>query len=294
MATIRAEEAAAEKDSVTMSASTPAWMRPDPEQTGVDLRTDVPHSARIYDYILGGKDNFPPDRAAGDLSLAGWPGVRTSMQQNRYFMNRAVRYLAEKAGIRQFLDVGTGIPTAPNLHDVVQAVAPESRVVYVDNDPIVLAHARALLTSSAEGRTVYVDADLTDPESILSSPEFTDTLDLTQPVALSVIAVVQFIPDEVAYAVVRRLMDRLPSGSFLALSTATGDIGEGIHRAAAAYREQGIFVALRDKGAVEKFFEGYELVDPGVTLTNEWHPDEKALGVPHGDSAMYAGVARKP
>ena len=278
-----------------MSASTPDWMKPDPDRIApVELRTDIPHPARIYDYILGGKDNFPPDRAAGDLSMAGWPGVRTSLQQNRYFMTRAVRYLAAEAGIRQFLDVGTGIPTAPNLHDVVQSVAPESRVVYVDNDPIVLAHARALLTGSPEGKTTYLDADLRDPDSIINSPQFTGTLDLSRPVALSVIALVQFIPDELAYDVVRRLMDRLPSGSYLALSAATADAGPGVLRAVKAYTDQGIFVTVRTKAEVEKFFDGYELVEPGVTLTNNWRPDELASGVPDGDSAMYAGIARKP
>lgn len=277
-----------------MATSTPEWMRPDPDRTPVDLRTDVPHSARIYDYILGGKDNFPPDRLAAEKSLEAWPGMRTSMRQNRLFMRRAAQYLAAEAGIRQFLDVGTGIPTEPNLHEIVQAVAPTSRVVCVDNDPIVLAHARALLTSTPEGRTAYIDADLRDPESILTAPEFVTTLDVTQPVALSIIAILQFIPDEAAYGIVQRLMAPLPSGSYLALSTATADAGPGVLLAAEIYRAQGIFVTIRTKAEVERFFEGLELIEPGIQLTHHWRPDETTVGIADTDSAMYGAIARKP
>jgi hypothetical protein len=169
-------------------ATTPGWMRPDPDaaaaRSTVDLRTGQPHTARVYDFILGGKDNFPADRAAAEGMLSEWPSLRTAMRENRKFMQRVTRYLVEEAGIRQFLDVGTGIPTSPNLHEVAQGIAPESRVVYVDNDPIVLAHARALLTSSAQGATAYIDADMTAPSNILAAPEFEQTLDLSKPIAL--------------------------------------------------------------------------------------------------------------
>ena len=277
-----------------MTTSTPEWMRPDPDRAPLDLRTDVPHSARIYDYILGGKNNFPPDRIAAEKSLEGWPGMRTSMRQNRLFMQRAAQYLAKEAGIRQFLDVGTGIPTTPNLHEIVQAAAPTSRVVCVDNDPIVLAHARALLTSTPEGRTAYIDADLQDPESILTAPDFVKTLDVNQPIALSIIAILQFIPDEVAYQIVQRLMAPLPSGSYLALSTATADAGPGVLHAAEIYKAQGIFVTVRTKTQVAQFFDGLELIEPGIQLTHRWRPDETTAGVADTDSAMYGAIARKP
>ena len=177
------------------------------------IDTTVPHPARRYNYWLGGKDNFQADRESGDAMAAAFPTIRTSALENRRFLQRAVGYLAREAGIRQFLDIGTGIPTANNTHEVAQAVAPESRVVYVDNDPIVLAHARALLTSSPEGATAYIDADLRDPEKILAHPELQRTIDLSQPVGLMLVAVLHFVPDgDDPYALVRRLLDALPAG----------------------------------------------------------------------------------
>jgi len=262
----------------------------------VDLRTDVPHPARIYDYLLGGKDNFQRDREAADEIVVDWPHLPRSMRANRSFMARVARHLAEEHGIRQFLDVGTGLPTAPNLHDVVQSVAPDARVVYVDNDPIVLVHARALLSSGPHGRTAYIDADLRDPQAILDAPQFADTLDPSAPVALSLIAILQFIPDEEeAHAVVRRLLDRLPSGSALALSTVTAEsapreVADGV----AAYNARGIPTKARTLEQVRRFFDGLDLIDPGVTLVNHWHPDELARATPDSHVHMYGGAAIKP
>ncbi|CUU55316.1 O-Methyltransferase involved in polyketide biosynthesis [Parafrankia irregularis] len=261
----------------------------------VDLKTDVPHSARVYDYILGGKDNFPADRAAGDQTEKMMPGLSRSMRANRNFMARMAHVVATEHGIRQFLDIGTGLPTTPNLHEVVQKAAPESRIVYVDNDPIVLVHARALLTSTPEGRTAYLDADFTDPESILKSEQLASTLDLSQPVALSLIALVQFIPDEALIQhVIDTLVASLAPGSILALSTATGDYApEAVERGVAAYRGNGIPMTARDKATVEGFFRGLEILDPGVVLVHRWHPDADAAGYSDNEVFMYGAIARK-
>jgi hypothetical protein len=260
----------------------------------LDLKVDVPHSARIYDHLLGGKDNFPADRDAAAEIIKDWVHLPQSMRANRNFMARMARHLAAEHGIRQFLDIGTGLPTAPNLHEVVQSVAPESRVVYVDNDPIVLVHARALLYSTPEGRTAYVDADLRDPESILGSAQFRGTLNLDQPIALSLIAIMQFVvDDDEAKQIVDRLVEPLPAGSVLALSTVTGDSApEEVAGGVAAYNGRGIPCRSRDKAAVESLFAGLTLLDPGVTLVNHWKPD----GSPMAEDAhvhMYGGVAVK-
>ena len=206
-----------------------------------DLRTGQAHSARVYDYLLGGKDNYAADRAAGEAALQVFPNARVAARVNREFMHRAVRTAAE-SGVRQFLDVGTGIPTPPNLHQVAQEIDPACRVVYVDNDPIVLAHAAALMTSVPGGRTAYVQADATDPEAVLAAPDVRDTLDLDRPVALSLIAILHFIDDDdVARAMVRGILDRLAPGSFLILTHATLDISpEAISGSLAAYRSAGI------------------------------------------------------
>ncbi|WP_345540922.1 SAM-dependent methyltransferase [Phytohabitans rumicis] len=261
----------------------------------MDLKSDVPHSARIYDYLLGGKDNFQADREAAAGIAKGSPNLPTSMRANRNYMARVAHYLAAECGFRQFLDVGTGLPTAPNLHEVVQGVAPESRVVYVDNDPIVLVHARALLTSSPEGRSAYIDADFHDPAAILNAPEF-EILDLSQPIALCLLAIVHFIPDDsVVQGVIDRLMKPLAPGSALALSTATADSApEEVARAAAGYHAQGIPMKPRTRAEVEQFFTGMELVDPGVTLVNHWHADDAASAVPDAHVFMHGGVAIKP
>ncbi|KPM51114.1 methyltransferase [Frankia sp. R43] len=272
------------------SRGAPSWA-----PSNVDLKTDVPHSARVYDYILGGKDNFPADRAAGDQTEKMMPGLSRSMRANRNFMARMAQLVATEHGIRQFLDIGTGLPTTPNLHEVVQKVAPESRVLYVDNDPIVLVHARALLTSTPDGRTAYLDADFTDPETILKSEQLASTLDLSQPVALSLIALVQFIPDETLIQhVIDTLVAPLAPGSILALSTATGDYApEAVERGVAAYRGNGIPMTARDKATVEGFFRGLEILDPGVVLVHRWHPDADAAGYSDNEVFMYGAIARK-
>lgn len=274
------------------------WWKPDPDalNESVDLKPDVPHSARIYDYLLGGKDNFPADRKAAAEIAKDWPNLPKSMRANRNFMARVARYLAENLGFRQFLDIGTGLPTAPNLHEVVQRVAPESRVVYVDNDPIVLVHARALLTSAPEGRTAYIDADLRDAETILDDPQTGEILDLDQPVALTLLAILHFVPDEQeAQAIVDRLVGPLPPGSALALSTTTADSApEEVNAGVAAYNARGIPTKARTKADVERFFEGLDLVEPGVTLVNHWHPDDAARAVDDAHVHIYGGVATKP
>ncbi|WP_283132735.1 SAM-dependent methyltransferase [Rhizohabitans arisaemae] len=261
----------------------------------LDLKTDRPHSARIYDYLLGGKDNFEADRVAAANITQGWANLPKSMRANRNFMLRLGRHLAAEHGIRQFLDVGTGLPTAPNLHDVVQEVAPESRVVYVDNDPIVLMHARALLVGNPAGQTSYLDADLREPDAILTSRQLRDTLDLDKPVALTLLAIVHFIVDDAeVHDLIDRLMRPLAPGSVLALSTCTADSApEEVNAGVAAYTAHGVPVRARTKAEVVPFFAGLKLIDPGVVLVNHWHPDEAAAAVPDAHVHMYGGAAIK-
>ncbi|ADU11058.1 protein of unknown function DUF574 [Micromonospora sp. L5] len=264
------------------------------------IDTTVAHPARRYNYWLGGKDNFQADRDSGDAMAARFPTIRISALENRRFLRRAVRHLAGEAGIRQFLDIGTGIPTADNTHEVAQSTDPRARVVYVDNDPIVLAHARALLTSSPEGATAYLDADLRDPERILAHPDLRRTLDLSQPVALMLLAVLHFVPDgEDPYAIVGRLLDALPAGSYLAASHATHDYlpEELAAEAKAAARGGGPHgvINLRSREEVVRFFDGLELVEPGVCSVAEWRADGEPEPRPSVvDVSMYGGVARKP
>ncbi|ONH60491.1 methyltransferase [Frankia sp. CcI49] len=269
----------------------PGWTPPN-----VNLKTDVPHSARVYDYILGGKDNFPADRAAAGDFTRSMPNLPTSMRANRNFMARMAHVVAAEHGIRQFLDIGTGLPTEPNLHEVVQKVAPDARIVYVDNDPIVLVHARALLTSTREGRTAYLDADFTDPRSILKSEQLASTFDLDQPVAVSLIAILQFVPDDaIVQDVIDQLMAPLPAGSLLALSTVTADSApEEIAAGVAAYGASGIPMAARDRSTVEGFFRGLEILDPGVVLVHRWHPDAESAALADSQVYMYGAIARKP
>lgn len=265
-------------------------------RTQFRLDTSTAHPARVYDYILGGKTHYPADQEAGRAMRGVWPSLPISMWQNRDFMGRAVAHLAREHGIRQYLDIGTGIPTHPNLHEVAQGIVPESRVVYVDNDPIVLTHAQALLDSTPQGRTSFLQADLRDPESIISSPEVRDTLDLSQPTVLSVIAVVHFLTDsDDPYGIVRRLMDPLPRGSFLVLTTATGDSAPRQMTAVAReYARRGMTLLLRSHEQSCAFFAGLDLVDPGVVLVHHWRPGSGQRNVPDHDVAMYGGVARKP
>ncbi|WP_227982145.1 SAM-dependent methyltransferase [Nocardia spumae] len=261
----------------------------------VDLRQHQPHTARMYDYYLGGQDHYSADAQAAEQVVTIWPGVRTAAQQNRAFIHRVTRFLAE-AGVRQFLDIGTGIPTEPNLHQVAQQVAPDSRVVYVDNDPIVLVHARALMVSSPQGRTNYVSADVTTPEKILDAPGLRDTLDLTRPVALSLNALMHFVPDEQdPYGIVTTLMDSLAPGSYLVMTHVTPDFDPAVIASVVdIYRGSGLPCQVRSREEFLRFFEGLELVDPGVQVPHCWRPD--GVAPPKKMDAQvsaYAGVARK-
>jgi SAM-dependent methyltransferase len=260
----------------------------------VTLKTDVPHSARMYDYYLGGKDNFPVDRETAEKALATFPNGRTAARQNRAFMVRATRYLTAEAGLRQFLDVGTGIPTSPNLHEVAQSVAADARVVYADNDPLVLTYARALLIGTREGRTAYLNADVRDPEGILASAELRETLDLTQPVALTMISLLPFIDDtDDPQGLIRRLLDPLPAGSYLALTHITADHDPGFAAAGEVYRANGVTLRLRTRAEVERFFDGLDLVEPGVQLIHRWRPDGTADTLTDAEVSCYGAVARR-
>jgi SAM-dependent methyltransferase len=255
-----------------------------------------PHSARVYDYYLGGKDNFAADRETAERAMQSWRAVRTAVRENRAFLGRAVRYLASEAGIRQFLDIGTGLPSANNVHEVAQAVAPESRVVYVDNDPIVLVHARALLGSAPEGRTAYIDADLREPEKILASPAVAETLDLSRPVALMLVAILHFLIDADNPArVVATLLDALPPGSYLVASHVTPEHDpEGVRGLERAYRQGGIPAQVRtadDFAALA--FRGLEMIDPGVVLVSEWRRPDGPRPLP-AEVNWYGGIGRKP
>ncbi len=256
------------------------------------LDTSVAHIARVYDYLLGGKDNFQVDRAAGDAMLQAYPDIANSMRSNRQFMTRTVRYLAEDEGIRQFLDIGTGIPTAPNTHEVAQSVAPESRVVYVDRDPVVLIHARALLTSGPEGVTDYIEADVRDPHAILTHAG--SVLDLSRPVALMLLAVLHFVPDsDRPHEVVTTLLDALPSGSFLTLSHPGVDVDADASEAARRFNDRAAEQAtLRSRGDVMRFFEGLDMVEPGLVQVQDWRPTTPPLAA--SSTSLWAGVARKP
>jgi trans-aconitate methyltransferase len=261
---------------------------------GVD--PTVPNPARVWNYWLGGKDNFQVDREVGEQTLRALPVVGVLARADREFLGRAVRYLAGEAGVRQFLDIGTGIPTANNTHQVAQAIAPEARIVYTDNDPVVLAHARALLTSTLPGRTDYIDADLREPDKILGSAS--ETLDFSQPVAVLLLAILGFISDsEDPHAIVARLMDALPSGSYLVISHPAKDVSDEMAEAARIWNERSPYeIVLRSPAVIARFFEGMELLEPGVVQLPQWRPDppEPDIGsatsqvVPH-----YCGIGRK-
>jgi hypothetical protein len=277
------------------------WASAGPDEPGhraVDLQTDQPHPARVYDYLLGGKDNFAADRAAAEAGLRANPNSRIPPRENRAFLGRAVRYLAREAGISQFLDIGTGIPTSPNVHEIAQTIEPRARIVYVDNDPIVLAQARALLTTGPEGRTAYIDADLRDIDAVLGSADLQRTLDLSRPVGLLLLAVMHFIPDEDdPWALAARLLAALPAGSYLALSHLTGDFDPAAWAGVVAvYRRSGVTMQVRPRPDVERFFAGLDLIDPGVVSLPQWRPDPRDVGRPPSDAAVsvYGGVARKP
>jgi hypothetical protein len=256
-----------------------------------DIDASVPHSARIWNYWLGGKDNFAADREAGDEFLEVYPAQRDKARAVRHFLARAVRYLVVEAGVRQFLDVGTGLPTADNTHEVAQRLAPESRIVYVDNDPLVLAHARILLTSSPQGVTNYIDADLHDPANILA--EAARTLDLRQPVALLLIGVLGHVADhDEACRIVRGLLDGLPAGSFLVQCDGTDSDADYV-AALERYRDSGgVPYNVRRAEEIERFYDGLELVEPGVVQVTRWRPDANAFGEA-AEVSELGGIGRK-
>jgi SAM-dependent methyltransferase len=256
------------------------------------IDTSVARQARIYDYLLGGKDNFAADRDAAEQAIAAFPGLVTWARRNRAFLARAVNYLVADVGVRQFLDVGTGLPTANNTHEVAQRIAPETRVVYVDNDPVVLVHAQSLLNSSPEGVTAYIQADLRDPGAIIAQAR--QTLDFSQPVALMLLAILHVIPDaDDPWDLVRQLVAALPSGSYLVISHPARDIHreqiaemtKRFNQRLGSVRSEG-----RTRDEVSRFFTGLELVEPGIVSTPRWRPGP---GVEPTDDPAYAAVARK-
>ncbi|MFI1926393.1 MULTISPECIES: SAM-dependent methyltransferase [unclassified Streptomyces] len=261
----------------------------------VEIDTSKPHPARMYDWYLGGKDNYPVDEAMGRQMLALDPRVPVMARVNRAFMHRSTRWLATN-GVRQFLDVGTGIPTEPNLHQVAQQIAPDARVVYCDNDPIVLAHAAALLRSTSEGVTEYLQADVRDPDAIIAGAG--KILDLGRPVALSLVALLHFVSDEDgAHELVDRLLAALPSGSYLMMTHATADFSpEESAAATAKLKAAGVTLALRSREEFTRFFDGLDLVEPGVAVVPEWHPElgEPVPGQDDGVIPGYGAVGRKP
>ncbi|MFE7719415.1 SAM-dependent methyltransferase [Nocardia rhizosphaerihabitans] len=262
-------------------------------------RVDVtkPHPARRYDYWLGGSANFEADRKSADAVAAAFPSIHFSVLENRNFLRRAIPYLVDTAGIRQFLDIGTGLPTAGNVHELAQAIAPESRVVYVDNDPIVLYHARDLLDSSPSGATAYIDADLRDPASILEHPTLRGTLDLDRPVALMLCAVLHFLTDEMQpYDVVRQLCAALPSGSYLTMTHATDDhlSAEDLQATIEANERSGVPFRLRSTAEFTRFFDGLDLVSPGITSVIDWRPTEWRPHPRKEAVSMLGAIARIP
>ncbi|GAB3980492.1 SAM-dependent methyltransferase [Actinoallomurus acanthiterrae] len=261
-----------------------------PSRPAAKIDTSRPHSARIWNYWLGGKDNYPVDRQVGDEIELLHPGIITYALADRAFLGRAVRYLAEEAGTRQFLDIGTGLPTVDNTHEVAQRVAPEARIVYADNDPLVLVHAQALLTSSPEGSTDYIDADLHDPDAIVTAAA--KTLDFDRPIAIMLLGIVNFIADlDEAYAIVRRLMDSVPAGSHLAISHTT--YGPAMDAAVEYWNRFGTpKLTQRTPEQIAGFFDGMDLLEPGVVSCSRWRPEAEPWGEPE-EVNLFCGLARK-
>jgi O-methyltransferase involved in polyketide biosynthesis len=254
--------------------------------------TTVAHSARLWNYLLGGKDNFAADRAAAEQALALMPELVESARADREFLGRTVRYLAGEAGIRQYLDIGTGLPTANNTHEVAQSVAPASRVVYVDNDPMVLVHARALLTGTPAGATDYVDADLRQPEKILDAAA--RTLDFDRPIALMLLGILNFIvDDDEAYRIVEHLLAAVPRGSYLVVSHPTREVhGEAVDEAMRMWNASGATpITARSRAQLARFFTGLDLLEPGVVTCSRWRPtaDPQPVAV-----SEFGAVGRKP
>ncbi|MCS0636546.1 SAM-dependent methyltransferase [Streptomyces sp. LP05-1] len=253
------------------------------------IRTDIAHNARVWNFWLGGKDNYPVDRKVGESVTGMYPSIGEVARADRAFLGRAVTYLAGEAGIRQFLDIGTGLPTADNTHEVAQRVAPDARIVYVDNDPIVLTHARALLTSSPEGVTEYIDADAHDPEKILAA--VSPTLDLDRPVAVMMLGILNFVLDtDRARSIVRTLMDAVPSGSHLVLTHPTLELGGEGNEEAMEFWNKNATPPIRARSRAEfaSFTDGLELLEPGIVSCASWR------FAPTTEVAQFGAVARKP
>jgi S-adenosyl methyltransferase len=260
------------------------------------LDTTVPHSARVWNYWLGGKDNFEVDRHVGDDFAGLYPDITVVARSSRAFLKRAVTFLTTEAGLRQFLDIGTGIPTANNTHQVAQAVAPESRIVYVDNDPMVLVHARALLTGTPQGATEYIDADLHDPAAILAAAA-TTTLDLSQPVGLMLMNILGHVPDlSEAVSIVRHLMDALPSGSYLVTADGTNVIdGPAFEEAIAVWNANApLSYTLRHPDDLSRFLDGLDVLEPGLVPCARWRPEPDAGPDDLREVDEFGAVARKP
>jgi len=261
-----------------------------------DIDTTRPNVARIYDYLLGGKDNFAVDREAAKLLLEASPDIAGIVRDNRSFIGRVVRYLAGEGGIRQFIDLGGGLPTQTNVHEMAQAVAPETRVVYVDNDPVVWSHGQALL---AHGEQVaMVHADLREPAVVLGQPEVLGLIDLTRPVALVCASVLHFVPDsDEPHRIIAEYRDRLAPGSYLAISHGTTGTTDDDHQVVggvtSVYRQASAQLHVRSVAGVQRFFDGFEMIEPGLTWINEWRPEP---GVPAAGQpkSLLGGVGRKP
>ena len=257
----------------------------------------VPHPVRMYDYMLGGKDNFEADRKAAEELMAISPAARAGVQDNRDFLSRAVRHLSE-LGVTQFLDIGAGLPSHGNVHEIAQAVHPTARVVYVDNDPMVMAHARALRTStSPEGKVAHVETDVRDPEAILSHPGLRATLDFDRPIALLLLAMLSFVQDaDEPHKLVRHLLDALPSGSYLVLSHLCSDLipPPAVQAITDVYAKTSAPITIRSRTEILQFFDGTELIEPGLVKVFLWHPEEHEHRGPDDITGLYAGVGRKP
>jgi hypothetical protein len=266
---------------------------PDAEEAPPQLDISVAHSARVWNYLLDGKDNFAADREVGDLILKMFPDIAHIARVQRRFLARSVRYLAAEAGIGQFLDIGTGLPTANNTHQVAQQIAPQARIVYVDNDPLVLVHARALLTSAPGGVTSYLEADVRDPAAIVR--EAAKTLDFSRPVALMMLGIMGQIDDaDEPGSIVAWLLDALPAGSYLALSDGT-DTSPEMNQAIAAYNQNSASsYHVRRPAQIAGFFAGLDLVPPGVVTTSRWRPDIRDAGEAPREVPSICGVGRKP
>jgi hypothetical protein len=275
-----------------MTGMSPSGAGPEEREIpGINL--SVPHPARVYDYFLDGKDNFEADRIAGEAGIKAFPKTAESARASRAFLRRVVRFLTAEAGIRQFLDIGTGLPSGENVHQVAQSLAPDARIVYADNDPIVLAHAHALLKGNPEGAVAYLDADVRDPEKILGAAA--RTLDFTKPVGLLLLGILHNVGDQYdPRGIVRKLVQAIPAGSYLAISHLTADIYPEVADFAAALNERQLDapLVLRDQAQVSGFFDGLELVEPGVVQISKWRPQTEFES--QAAAGLWGGVARKP